>query len=396
MQITNDDESYGIVHKALHWIIAVLIIGLIPVGLGMSQMENTPLKFEIYAMHKSFGLVVLMLGVLRLLWRFFSPAPEHLDTHKPWERALAAAAHFWLYICILGMPLTGWLMSSAAEFPVPFFGAQFPHIIDKDENLAGIFGQTHEILAYTLLFVLGLHMAGALKHHVIDKDETLQRMSWKKAGIGFAALIILVAGLSYALSGYSLLQKSAPAELQQAENVPAPLPQVDTSNLGENGWAIVKQQSKLTFKAALYGAEFEGTFHDFDGTIRFNPDDLANSSADIRIGMMDITTGDADRDSNIKNSDWFDSENHGESRFETLQFEKADGNKYIAIGNLTIRGVTMPVSMPFTLDIQGNTAKIQGEVALNRLDFRIGTGQWEDEKTVGHSVRVLIDLTAVR
>lgn len=399
MQLANDDERYGLIHKIFHWVIAVLILGLIPVGLGMAQMENSPLKFEIYAMHKSFGLLVLFLGVLRLLWRFFSPAPEHLETHKPWEVPLAAAAHFWLYICIIGMPLTGWLMSSAAEFPVPFFGAQLPHIIGKDENLAGLFGQAHEVLAYTLLFVLALHMAGALKHHVIDKDETLQRMSWMKAGIGLAALIVLVAGGSYALSGLAIfksLQKPGAQIAAPEDEAAAARTNVDTSNLGENGWAIVKEQSKLAFKASLYGSEFEGVFNDFDGTIRFNPDNLASSSADIRIDMMNVTTGDADRDANIKNSEWFDSQNHPESRFQTIQFEQADGNKYIAIGNLSIRGITMPVALPFTLDITGNTAKMKGELILNRLDFRIGTGQWADGQSVGLPVKVLVDLTAVR
>lgn len=402
MQLANDDEQYGLIHKIFHWAIAVLILALIPVGLGMSQMENSPLKFEIYAMHKSFGLLVLFLGVLRIIWRFFSPPPEHLETHKPWESALASAAHFWLYVCVIGMPLTGWLMSSAAEFPVPFFGAQLPYIIGKDENLAGIFGQAHEILAYTLLIVLALHMAGALKHHVIDKDETLQRMSWKRAGIGLAALIVLIAGASYAVSGLAFLKvlKEPGAQIagHEGENAASAtsIASADTSNLGENEWAIVKDQTKLAFKASLYGSEFEGVFHDVDGTIRFNPDDLANASADIRIDMKNVTTGDADRDSNVKNAEWFDSNTHPQSRFQTLQFEQADGNNYVAIGTLTIRGVALPVTLPFTLDIQGNTAKMKGELQLNRLDFKIGTGQWEDGKSVGLPVKVLIELTAVR
>ncbi len=398
MPIANTDDEYGIVQKILHWVIAALILWLIPVGLNMGSIPNSPFKFEIYAMHKSFGLVVFFLGLLRLVWRFFSPVPDHLETHKPWETALASAAHFWLYVCIIGMPLTGWLMSSAGEFPVPFFGYQMPYLIGKDEHLSELFFQAHSILGYTLLFVLCLHMAGALKHHVIDKDETLKRMSWKKAGWGLVVAIVLYAGASYALSAGSFVQEilnPEAGESETAETSSAAVPaNVDTSNLGENGWAIVPAQSKLTFKAMLYNAEFEGVFNDFGGTIRFNSDDLANSSADIRIGMKDITTGDADRDSNIKGEDWFDSDNHPDATFKTMQFERAEEGKYIAIGNLTIRGVTMPVSLPFTLDIQGDTAKMSGEVSLNRLDFRVGTGQWEDEKTVGHTVKVKIDLTA--
>lgn len=403
MNITNTDEEYGLVHKAFHWLIAVIIIGLLPVGLFMVGMENSPLKLEIYAMHKSFGLLVLALGILRLLWRFFSPVPDELETHKTWEVALAGGAHFWLYVCIIGMPLSGWLMSSASQFPVPFFGWQLPHIIGKNEKLGEIFANIHEILAYTLLFILALHAAGALKHHLIDKDETLQRMSWKKAGYGLAAMIVVVVGASYLASSYGLWRdfKAAKAEAPVAAAAavtPTPVrtETVDLSFLGEHGWAIVPAESKLTFRTTLYGSEFEGVFGDFNGTIVFNPDDLANASADIRIGMKNVATGDADRDSNIQNSDWFDSENNPESRFKTIHFESLGDGKYIAVGDLTLRGVTLPVSLPFILDIQGNRAVMTGEVTLSRLDFGIGTGEWGDDKIVGRNVVVKIALIAIR
>lgn len=402
MNLGNTDDRYGLIHKILHWVIAVIILFLIPVGLNMGSMPNDPFKFQIYAMHKSFGLVVFFLGVLRLVWRFFSPVPDEIETQKPWETALASAAHFWLYVCIIGMPLTGWLMSSAGEFPVPFFGYQMPYLIGKDEHLSKLFYQAHSILGYTLLFVICLHIAGTLKHHIIDKDETLQRMTWQKAGWGLVTVLVLYAGASYALSAGSFFkpqvqQQSEEAQVNDAATNEQLAASVDTSKLGEHGWAIVKGQSRLTFNAVLYGAEFEGVFNDFSGEIVFDPENLSGSIADIRIGMKDVATGDADRDSNIKGVDWFDSENHPESRFQTLQFENAGEGRYIAIGNLTIRGITLPVSIPFTLDIQGPVAKMSGELTLNRLDFGIGQGeQWQDEKTVGHAVKVKIDLTATR
>lgn len=406
MQLTNTEDDYGLIHKTLHWVIAVLIIGLIPVGLGMGMMENSPLKFQVYAMHKSFGILVLALGVIRLLWRFFSPVPDDLETHKPWERALAGAAHFWLYVCIIGMPLTGWLMSSGLDFPVPFFGLQLPPLMGKDENLGHLFGNAHEILAYTLLFVLALHAAGALKHHVLDKDETLRRMTWRKAGIGLAVVIVLMAGASYALSGLSIMRgflsntekvaadQNAASATQTLQPVAA-LP--DTSNLPEHGWAIVPGKTKLSFKAMLYGGEFEGVFKDVTGAIVFNPADLASAKLDIRIGMQNVATGDAERDTNIKSTDWFDSGNYPESRFESITFEQTGEGKYIVVGNLTIRGATLPVTIPFDLTIQDNIALVKGDVTLDRVGFGVGaTDQWQADDTVGRSVQVLIDLTAIQ
>lgn len=398
MRFLNSDEEYGLVHKSFHWIIAVLIIGLIPVGLGMTMMENSPLKLEVFAMHKSFGLVVFFLGLFRICWRFFSITPDDLETHKPWEVTLASAAHFWLYVCIIGMPLTGWLMSSAAEFPVPFFGYQMPHLMGKDEALAETFSNAHGILGYTLLFVLALHAAGALKHHVIDKDETLKRMSWAKAGLGLVAILVLYMGLSYALSAKAIFDKSM---RNTVENIPVAKPagdlsMTDTSALAAHEWAIVKAQSKLTFRTTLYGSEFEGVFSGFDGKIIFDPANLESAFADIQIQMKNVATGDHDRDANIGYGEWFDSENYPESNFRTIQFEDLGEGRYLAIGNLTIRDVTMPLSLPFTLSIDGDTAKMEGEANINRLDYGIGKGQWEDEKSVGHNVKVKIQLIAIR
>lgn len=407
MELSNTEEEYGLIARLFHWLIAVIVIGLLPLGLFMTGMENSPLKLEAYAVHKSFGLLVFFLGLGRIVWRFVSPPPDHLESHEHWEVTLAAASHFWLYVCIIGMPLTGWLMSSAMEFPVPFFGAQLPHLIGKDEHLGELFRDAHGIIAYTLLFVLGLHVAGALKHHVIDKDETLSRMAYKTQGMMLPAAIVLAVGASFGISALLIArdflhdrpETAAPAlqaaPAPAATTLPAAAPP-DTSALAENGWAIVPAQSKLQFRTTMYGSEFTGDLPDFNGTIIFNPDDLSTARADIRINMAKVTTGDSDRDSNIGGAAWFDSAAFPEARYEAAKFEKADGNNYVAIGNLTIRGKTMPVVIPFTLDIAGNTAHMKGDVTLSRLDYGMGEGEWEDEKTVGHDVEVLIDVTAIR
>ena len=400
MELSNTEDEYGLVAKAFHWLIAVMIIALIPIGLFMGGMDNTPAKIGLFGLHKSFGLLVFFLGLGRIAWRFISPPPEHLETHEHWEVTLAGAAHFWLYVCIIGMPLSGWLMSSAGEFPVPFFGIQMPHLIGKDVQLGDLFNQVHEILAYTLIFVLGLHVAGALKHHVLDKDETLQRMTFKTEGLLLPIIIILVVGASFGISalliGKDFLNKKPAEETQQSAAIPANTAMPDVSQLAESGWAIVQGQSKLQFRTTMYGAAFTGDLADFNGTIIFNPDDLSTAKADITVNMGKVVTGDADRDTNITGEAWFDTAKFPESRFESVTFEKADGNNYVAVGNLTIRGKTMPVAIPFTLDINGNTARMVGTVMLKRLAYGIGEGEWEDDKTVGHDVEVLIDVTAIR
>lgn len=400
MGLANTEDNYGLVARGFHWSIAVLILGLLPVGLFMGGMDNSPFKFEVYAMHKSFGILVFFLGLGLIVWRFISPPPDHLETHAHWEVTLAGAAHFWLYVCIIGMPLSGWLMSSAGEFPVPFFGIQMPYLIGKDQELLGLFGQVHEILGYTLLFVLGLHMAGALKHHVIDRDDTLIRMAWRQHGFLLPAVVVIVAGLSYAVSGYAVLGKAGSKAV--SEDRPAAAAQnkaeriAPSEELGEHGWAILTDISSLQFQAVLYNAPFTGTFGDFNGTIIFNPDDLSTAKADITVQLKDVVTGDTDRDSNIVGGEWFDTEKFPVARYVTQHFEHAEGNNYVAVGDLTIRDQTMPLVIPFTLDIENNTAHMKAEVTLDRTSFGIGQGQWADESAVKHDVKVLIDLKATQ
>jgi len=399
MEIANTEDEYGLLARAFHWIIAVLILGLLPVGLFMGGMDNSPVKFQIFALHKSFGLLVFFLGLGRIVWRFVSPPPDHLETHAHWEITLASATHFWLYACIIGMPLSGWLMSNAGEFPVPFFGIQMPALIGKDEGLGDLFYNVHAILAYTLLFMLGLHIAGALKHHVIDKDETLERMAFRKDGLLLPAIVILVAGSSYAacayLIGMDFLDKK-PAQIAAPETATENAAAPSVENLPEHGWAIIPSISKLQFEAVLYKAAFTGEFKNFTGTIIFNPEDVSTAKADITIDMKNVATGDADRDTNIVGTEWFDSEKFPTSRFVSTKFEKADGNNYVAIGDLTIRDKTMPLIIPFTLDIKDKTAHMVGAVKLDRTNFGIGQGQWADESTVGHDVKVMIDLKAAQ
>ena len=112
--------------------------------------------------------------------------------------------------------------------------------------------------------------------------------------------------------------------------------------------------------------------------------------------MRNVATGDADRDSNIVGTEWFDAIQYPTAHFVTTRFEKGEGDKYVAVGDLTIRGQTMPLIIPFTLDIENATAHMKGEVTLDRTNFGIGQGQWADESAVGHDVKVLIDLKAVQ
>ncbi len=195
MSLKNTQESYGLMAKIFHWPMALIMMGLIIVGLYMTAMEPSPDKYELYGLHKSFGLLILWMVGLRILWRFYSKPPSSHENHQKWERTLAKLTHFMLYVSMIGMPLTGWLMSSAGGYPVSFFGLSMPPLMAENKDFGALMNDTHRILSYVLIGAVLLHAVGALKHHFIDKDTTFQRMAAEpmvRIGPYLAVLLVLL------------------------------------------------------------------------------------------------------------------------------------------------------------------------------------------------------------
>ena len=173
----NTQDQYGATAKGFHAVVALLILTMLAVGLIMVRMDPSPQMFKIFALHKSVGITVLALATLRLLWRLSNAAPLSLPSHAQWERTLAHIIHALLYVSMFLMPMTGWLGSSAKGYTVSVFGLfTLPTLVEKNRDLAKVMWTIHEYAAYTLIAMIGLHVAGALKHHLIDHDETLWRM----------------------------------------------------------------------------------------------------------------------------------------------------------------------------------------------------------------------------
>jgi cytochrome b561 len=172
----NTAERYGWVSITLHWLTVLLIVGLVLVGMWMTDLPNGPQKIQIYALHKSTGLTVLALSTLRLAWRFIAGAPP-LVPMPSWQRLAAHASHVGLYVLLLAIPLSGWLFNSAAGFPLKWFGlVRVPPLAAYDPALKALARETHETLAWTLVALAVLHAAAALQHHFMHRDATLHRM----------------------------------------------------------------------------------------------------------------------------------------------------------------------------------------------------------------------------
>jgi cytochrome b561 len=168
---------YTPVAKALHWLIALLLFGLLALGFYMQDLPLSPQKLQLYAWHKWAGVTVFLLVLVRLAWRV-THRPPPLPEHMPRVMQFAAhAGHVLLYALMIAIPLSGWLMSSAKGFQTVWFGVlPIPDLLEKNQELGNLLQTVH--LSLNLLFVVVLigHIGAALKHHFIDRDDVLTRI----------------------------------------------------------------------------------------------------------------------------------------------------------------------------------------------------------------------------
>lgn len=398
-------DSYPFVLKFIHWTTALLILGLLFVGFTMTAMPFSDDKLKLYMLHKSFGLLVLALVFVRVAAKLLTPKVKPLDTHKPWETFLAKITHIFLYFALFALPISGWIMSSAGEFPVSFFGLPVPSLMPKNHDVFESSRDFHEFLALAVLVLVFLHMAGAAKHHVIDRDLTMMRMMNSKNYnfLGAFAVLVLLGFVwlaSAALVALDLADDKGLSEQAERVDDKADDHEDTAKKLDSDAWAIVADQSRLAFEAVQYGQPFKGDFA-FDGRIVFDPDHLDRSLADISIDIGSIKTGSDDRDAQAVSAEWFDAKAFPKARFVAEKFESTGANQFAAHGQLTIRDVTLPVSFPFTLTIEKKEhgermAQMNAELTLNRLDFGVGSGQWKSTEAIGDAVKISISVQAVR
>ena len=184
--------------RILHWLIALAIFGMFALGWFMTELpkeapkqmaydlfewgiytwqlseEASPRTFY-YNLHKSLGITLLALIAIRILWRLTHKPPPILDSHQPWEKKLAKASHYLLYLLMVALPLSGIVMSTYSKYGIKWFGVPFIKGLDNNA-MREFYVEIHEAIGIAILLLIVLHITGALKHKFIDKDKTLERM----------------------------------------------------------------------------------------------------------------------------------------------------------------------------------------------------------------------------
>lgn len=195
--------SYSAFFRFIHLFSALVVFALIPLGFYMKAVGDEQLLMTLYDLHKSLGVLILAMVVFRIYLRIKTVEPTSSASHTRLERGLSIITHKSLYALLLVMPVSGWLMSNAAGFPVSFFGLfELPDLVAKNDETMAIYQNIHFFAAFVLIALIMLHAGGALKHHFIDKDATLKRMSSNNVGKAGGIFIASTTSLFFAVSIY--------------------------------------------------------------------------------------------------------------------------------------------------------------------------------------------------
>lgn len=306
----NDAQKYGAVAKALHWGVALLVLGLLPLGWYMSDLPRGIERFRFIELHKSVGLAVLALMFARSLWRSFNPPPPLPSSLPGWEHWAARLTHYAIYMALFMQAAIGMSIVWAANSPLRFFGwFALPSPISPDHDLRELAEEAHALLAIAIVILLLVHIAAALRHHFILKNDILRRV-----------LPLMLLGICFAASA-----KAAT-------------------------WNLLPQ-SQIHFHFVQGGVAFTGQFKSFRARIEFDPEIPAAGRIAVLIDTASLDTQNSERDAMLRSTELFDVERWPQAQFIAGAIRQLAPGQYEAAGALSIRDITRPLSLPFNLKI---------------------------------------------
>ncbi|NOC44301.1 cytochrome b/b6 domain-containing protein [Ruegeria sp. HKCCD7559] len=406
MASTNSFSSYGSVAKTFHWLTALLIFTALPLGWiadnlahAVLHASTAPSEAEIaraarmFSLHKTIGVTVFFVALARIVWAFTQTKPGLLNADNKPEAFAAETVHWLLYGSLVLVPLTGWVHHAATEGFAPIlwpFGQNLPFVA-KSTIVAEVTGVLHWLFMWTLVGALVLHVAGALKHHVIDKDSTLRRMlpggsdapepphqhhSLVPAVAAVAVWALVLTG-GWVSGEFAREADDDDADVQLAEV--------------QSDWQV--QNGTLSITISQLGSPVTGSFSDWTAAIAFDdpaePGPAGSVEVTIAIGSLSLGTV----TEQAMGADFFNNAQFPTAQFTADLFKTESG--YEARGPLTIRDKTIDIILPFSLELEDDTATMTGSVDLNRLDFGIGASQ-PTEDSLGFTVTVAVELAASR
>ncbi len=397
---------------ALHWLIALLLAFEIGLGQRTEHLKNGPELFWVFQLHKSIGITILLLSLWRLWTRLRHPRPVALvDTG--WAKALSSAVHYLFYAVMILGPLTGWILVSTAKVKIPtvLFGViPWPDFPFATHTLHEISEVVHGLLANVAILLFVLHIVGALRHQFFIKDNIIARVTpLTRAGIIAVVGMIAAIGLAHVFgkvipaavadisASPTTTVRAKPAVFVPA--APAPVAKADALIEAEAIAPIPLWQvtgGALNFNVGINGERVSGTFKKWDADIRFDPEQLGQSSIRVITDLSSVESGDKDRDSMLAGTDFFAISAHPRTAFTSTAITALGPNRYRAEGSLKMKGMSKPMRLDFSLIINDTKAIASGSGTLDRRSYTIGEGQFVDTETISADVKVDFTLRAKR
>ena len=434
-------ERYSTGAIALHWLIALALAGELALGFAMPKDAS---GFALYQLHKSIGITILVLSIVRLGWRLTHARPAPIEGGA--TGFLASAVHVGFYVFMIVMPLSGWALVSSAPIDVPtvLFGVvPLPHL-PLGESVNGAAHEVHELLAFGGLALFALHVAGALRHHFLIKDGLLSRMSPRGGGFTLSMLlaVLLLGGAVFATQGGFDQQEEhdhatdhGPAqdvEIGQAgqdgrdnaaqladdghdhvhgddeaiDSDETDAAEEETSDDVEEAaqaaaipvgpppsWAI-QPGGTLRFSVDNAGSMLNGSFANWRGDIAMDPDAPQSAQISITVDLASASLGDATQDTMLRGGDFLDTAATSQARWRSTSVRRISGNRYEADGTLSLKGVSRSQRIVFTLSGSGDRRSVTGSASVDRKAFSVGTGSNAANLAASVNVTFAFDATS--
>ncbi len=394
----------------LHWLLALGMA--FQVALGFAMPHHGPHSFVPMQLHKSVGITILLLTLVRLVWRLVRRPPEAVE--GGWTAVAAKIVHWAFYAVLVLGPITGWIIVSTARLKVPtiFWGLfrwpDLPVPGSLGEPMEGI----HEALGWIAIVLFVLHVAGALRHQFMLHDPVIKRMS--PGGSVAVAVVLLLATIGiyfetgmYVAGKYlvpAMKEREAeraararaarspaapvPSAAPTTEAVPTPEP-TDTATAAAAGpppvWTIASGKH-LGFSVGNGDTKVAGSFKDWSGSIKMDPDHPESADIRMTIKLASASVGDATQDAMLQGGEFFASSSNPTATWRSTKVTQTSSGHYRAGGTLTIRGKSHPQAISFTLTGKELKRHVSGSASIDRTAFGIGTGD------AGQSLDKLVSL----
>lgn len=390
-------NRYTVVAILLHWAIAALILFMIWLGWNM---EDNEARFQL---HKSIGIAILFLSVARVLWRWRNPPPPLPDDMTLWEKRLSHGVHMGFYFLMIALPLLGWLLVSTSKFQVStvLFGTvSWPHLPFTEGLRGGVVHEVTEFLhskgAWVLIVLLGLHVAGAIKHEVAAEQGVFKRMI--PGLFGRPHTPGPANGYVIAFGGAALLFAAIAAVpmMQSASSAPAGPGVTGVVTAEAGNWDIDKEVSEIAFYGTYEGKSFSGTFARWDATVLFDPDDLEGSAVTVEVQPGSARTGTKLYDDTLQSGEWFDTNTYPLVKVSLINFAASPDGSYTAEASMLVKEKAVRVPFNFSLIIEGDTASFEGTATLSRAAMNLGQQSDPGADWVADDVTVTVKGTATR